>query len=388
MPNIISSAIANAPPPDLMADVLNRRNKVHHFDKQTDEDMIPMFQHGPDGKPRNNKRLLPHRNWCSIRQWNPGSTPPPTPPPEDHDDRSPSPERPSRGPMGLIRRLSRSRSQSGRPDLSRDSVRGPRPPISGTGGGGFFRSLSRRRGSTSEAEPKKLSRTMSLGRGDAPKKPGGFFGSLTRRLSQSRRPDDGGINGQWGEEESEDDDYYYGDPRAYGDPRMQANQQPPQPSGLRGGGVQDEYSEGDEDYFTAQPPRRAQTMDSQGPKQGPDFPPTRPFHRTPTGLSTKQKKQADSYEVDLEGGLDICLNVEVNPKDPTGITVPYRLLVPKLFYEWTPGDDEISTPPAEKSSGGGRFKKLLSFRRKPVGHEYIEGDEDSSQDEEEDYVRR
>jgi hypothetical protein len=105
-------------------------------------------------------------------------------------------------------------------------------------------------------------------------------------------------------------------------------------------------------------------------------------------LSTKQKKQADSYEVDLEGGLDICLNVEVNPKDPTGITVPYRLLVPKLFYEWTPGDDEISTPPAEKSSGGGRFKKLLSFRRKPVGHEYIEGDEDSSQDEEEDYVRR
>ena len=345
-----------------------------------------MFQHGPDGKPRNNKRLLPHRNWCSIRQWNPGSTPPPTPPPEDHDDRSPSPERTSRGPMGLIRRLSRSRSQSGRPDLSRDSVRGPRPPISGTGGGGFFRSLSRRRGSTSESQPKKLSRTMSLGRDESPKKPGGFFGSLTRRISQSRRPDDGGINGQWGEE-SDDEDYYYGDPRAYGDPRMQASQQP-QSSGLRGGGIEDEYSEGDDDYFTAQPPRRAQTMGSQDAKPEPEFPPTRPFHRTPTGLSTKQKRQADNYEVDLEGGLDICLNVEVNPKDPTGITMPYRLLVPKLFYEWTPGDDELSTPPAEKRSSGGRFKKLLSFRRKPEGHRYIEGEEDSSEDEEEDYGRR
>src|SRR5687768_3337192 len=185
MPNIISSAIANAPPPDLMADVLNKRNKVHHFDKQTDEDMIPMFQTGVDGKPRNNKRLLPHRNWCSIKQWNPGSTPPPTPPPEDYE-RSPSPERSGRGPMALIRRLSsRSRSQSGRPELSRDSVRGPKPPISGTGGGGFFRSLSRRRGSTSDAPPKKLTRTMSLGR-DESTKTGGFFGSFGRRGSQRR----------------------------------------------------------------------------------------------------------------------------------------------------------------------------------------------------------
>ena len=81
MPNIISSAIANAPPPDLMADVLNRRNKVHHFDDDTDEDMIPLFTTGVDGKPRNNKRLLPHRNWCSIREYQPGFTPPPTPPP-------------------------------------------------------------------------------------------------------------------------------------------------------------------------------------------------------------------------------------------------------------------------------------------------------------------
>ncbi len=29
MPNIISSAIVNTPPPDMMADILNKRNKVH-----------------------------------------------------------------------------------------------------------------------------------------------------------------------------------------------------------------------------------------------------------------------------------------------------------------------------------------------------------------------
>ena len=32
MPNVISSAIVNAPPPEMMADVLNKRNKVHHLD--------------------------------------------------------------------------------------------------------------------------------------------------------------------------------------------------------------------------------------------------------------------------------------------------------------------------------------------------------------------
>lgn len=72
MPNIVSSAIVNAPPPELMADVLNKRNKVHHMDSNTDEDMIPIFTHDVDGKNRNNKRLLPRRNWCSIRQYHPG----------------------------------------------------------------------------------------------------------------------------------------------------------------------------------------------------------------------------------------------------------------------------------------------------------------------------
>lgn len=72
MPNIISSAIVNTPPPDMVADMLNKRNKIHHMDSNTDESMIPIFTHDVDDKPRNNKRLLPRRNWCAIREYQPG----------------------------------------------------------------------------------------------------------------------------------------------------------------------------------------------------------------------------------------------------------------------------------------------------------------------------
>lgn len=492
MTNIVSSAIANAPPTNLMADTLNKRHKVFHFDKQTDESMIPIFQHGVDGKPRNNKRLLPHRNWCSIRQWEPGHTPPPTPP----MSRTPSPPPPTRrgsllrrlslskdrpdmskesvrGPkppisssrnfersespppkVGLFRRLSQSSQRpntsrgsvhgprppisgggpmvaidgtsspprvgllrrlslsSERPNMSRDSVRGPKPPISG--GGGLLRKLSRRlskgKGDFERPDPE-LRRSMSLDYDDGPKEKRGFFG-LGRHRSK-RQPDDGGINGQWGAEdeirrpatrdmtrqwehendprsshravvngqwdpepdgrvpinnrwEETDDDEYI----EYQSPPLDPH---PRPSGLRGGAANDEYSDGDESHFTAAPPRRAQTMGGQ-PED--EIPPQalRPFHRTPTGLSVKQMKKARQFEVDLEGGLDICLNVEVNARDPTGITVPYRLLVPKLFYEYKSEDDEIPTPtPAEEPVSG--FKRLLSFRKKerPVAAEEKDG---------------
>ncbi|KAG5372148.1 hypothetical protein CJU90_2229 [Yarrowia sp. C11] len=64
--NVISSAIVNTPPPDTMADFLNKRNKVHHFDLRTDENMVAIFPCDVDGSRRNNNRLLPRRNWCSI----------------------------------------------------------------------------------------------------------------------------------------------------------------------------------------------------------------------------------------------------------------------------------------------------------------------------------
>lgn len=56
-----------------MADILNKRNKIHHLDADTDEDMFPIFETDVDGSPRNNKRLLPRRNYCTISPHDPES---------------------------------------------------------------------------------------------------------------------------------------------------------------------------------------------------------------------------------------------------------------------------------------------------------------------------
>jgi hypothetical protein len=328
MPNVISSAIVNTPPPDILADVLNKRNKIHHFDKDTEESMIPLFYQGVDEKPRNNKHLLPHRNWCSIREYVPGSTPPPTPPLSAYEV-SPSP--PARG--RITRRLSKTR----RPAVQPDAVQESRPPVSG----GIFRSFSRRNSSDLE-QPGKLSRTLSLGRADF--SPRRFF---SRRGNKPR--DNGATNGQWGPDEEED---YFQPRHAAGGSHQEMH--------LRGGAGQPEYWTGDEDNFTARPPRRAHTA-GDGPVSDVETPDTfvpKPFHRIPTGLSTRQMKRAEHFTVDLEGGLDIHLNVEVNPKDPTGTTTDfYRLLVPQLFYE----DDGEEEPVVQEEKG---FKRLLSFRKK------------------------
>ena len=191
---------------------------------------------------------------------------------------------------------------------------------------------------------------MSLGRDDRPNR--GFF-NFGRRGSQS-----GPRDSEW------DDDY---DDR-YTQPSVR-------PSGLRGGALSDEFSDGDEEDFSPRPPRRAQTLGAT-PARRPsesEEPPIRPFHRTPTGLTAKQMRKG-GYSVDVEGGLDICLNVEVNARDPTGITVPYRLLVPRLHYEYSPEDEQM---PVEQPSG---FKRLLSFRKKqqPVhDREYDYDDEET-----------
>ncbi|CEJ85415.1 hypothetical protein VHEMI03765 [[Torrubiella] hemipterigena] len=342
MPNIISSAIVNTPPPDLMADVLNKRNKVHHFDRHTDENMIPMFHHGVDGKPRNNKHLLPHRNWCSIRVWSPGDTPPPTPP--DSSSRSSSPSPSSQG-GGLFRRFSQKKQGSQGFDMSRESVRGPRPPISG--GGGLFRRFSRKN-STSQGHEQQptLTRTMSLGSSSGSKR--GLFG-LGRRASESHSVEPSGYTRN-------------------GHDQFPTN-----------GSVNDEYTEGDDAYFSPTPPRRSQTLGSLPPHQ--QDPMTKPFHRTPTGLTAKQLRKPQNSQVDVEGGLDICLNVEVNPKDPTGITVPYRLLVPRLQYTYQEGDETLPEP---QPSG---IKRFLSFKKKktepappPPASEYTAGDEEDTDD--------
>jgi hypothetical protein len=47
MANIISSAITNKPPPAAVANLLARRNKIHHLDHETDETLLECFNHDP-----------------------------------------------------------------------------------------------------------------------------------------------------------------------------------------------------------------------------------------------------------------------------------------------------------------------------------------------------
>ena len=99
-------------------------------------------------------------------------------------------------------------------------------------------------------------------------------------------------------------------------------------------------------------PRRASV--EQPPEIGDSyFPPKEdprpsPFHRRPTNLSQKAAKKVEIDQgvgayMNLQGGLDITIRSEVSSYDPSGITIPYRFLVPALWYEGGPGS-ELSRP--------------------------------------------
>ena len=256
-----------------MSDILNKRNKIHHLDPETDENMIPMFSHDVDGRARNNKRLLPRRNWCSIREYHPGSTPPPTPPPSE-------------------------------PVTPSDAT----PP-----------------------PPRRLQRTLSLTRGDV--KPG----NLIRRLSgRGPHPSNGYIASE---------EHFSPSPPASPPP---------------------------DDYFQRQPQvRRASTapVSDNATQHHSSAPPPRPgnFLRRPTNMSQRAATRGDlddtSGHINLEYGLDIVINCEVNQKDPAGVTSPYRLLIPALFYE---GEDDENTTPYRKQSLLQRFSSLRGRRTSKV----------------------
>ncbi|KAJ5393344.1 uncharacterized protein N7487_010985 [Penicillium crustosum] len=281
MPNVISSAIADIPETDLIADMLNKRNTVHHMDSNTDEDVVPIFIQDVNGKARNNKRLLPRRNWCSIREYKPGSTPPDTP--------------------------------------ESEMIETPPP------------------------RPNKLQRTLSLGRGDkgSTEKPG-----ILRRLSTRGPPPTRTMS------------FNRGDEAAFN--RRASVDGPVQP-----------HENGDS-YF---------------PGTGAGAPP-RPgsFHRRLTNLSqkgakktTKQGDDGAGVYINLEGGLAITLNLEISSQDPSGVTTPYKLLVPALHYNGT----EYDPPPAQIVKG---WRKFLPRRKKNNGEADAqpEAEEDYSDDDEQD----
>ena len=69
MVNIVSSAITNAPPPKAVANLLANRNKTHHLNAYTDENLMTIFRRNPEGKTNLfNHTTLPARNFCLIAE--------------------------------------------------------------------------------------------------------------------------------------------------------------------------------------------------------------------------------------------------------------------------------------------------------------------------------
>ncbi|PWY81799.1 hypothetical protein BO70DRAFT_39850 [Aspergillus heteromorphus CBS 117.55] len=71
MVNVVSSAITNKPPPKAVANLLARRNKLHHMDPSTDETLMSFFDRQPGGQEKSaswNKVTMPSRNYACITE--------------------------------------------------------------------------------------------------------------------------------------------------------------------------------------------------------------------------------------------------------------------------------------------------------------------------------
>ncbi|KAI9796494.1 MAG: hypothetical protein M1833_006162 [Piccolia ochrophora] len=71
MANVVSSAITNKPPPKPVANMLARRNKIHHLDHDTDETLLNLFDQDPGGVSKNaaaNKCTMPSRNYAILTE--------------------------------------------------------------------------------------------------------------------------------------------------------------------------------------------------------------------------------------------------------------------------------------------------------------------------------
>lgn len=64
--NVISSAVVNTPPPTAMSGLLQKRSGIHHFDRETDEDVVPLFKKDVDGTNRKFFSFMNRRNWSDL----------------------------------------------------------------------------------------------------------------------------------------------------------------------------------------------------------------------------------------------------------------------------------------------------------------------------------
>ncbi|KAI9727881.1 MAG: hypothetical protein M1828_005286 [Chrysothrix sp. TS-e1954] len=276
IPNVISSAIVNTPPPTMLTDLMKRRDKIHHLDLETDESMIPMFEYDVHGEMRYNNILMARRNWCSIKPYDGSLTPPPSPPPVDES----------------------------------------RPPSR-------RRSFSFGRSSSTDQE-----RPASLNNEGRPK------GKLLKRLSSRKAP-----------------------PSAFRGPsreRQQSNSPYADNDGL------DPRVDGPID-------RRWNSADAVNTRDSTEQSVRPAFQRRPSNfddrLSSKDRSGRQG-NINLEGGLEIALNIEADCKAPAGRTVPYRLIVPALFY--TGGHDYNNEDLKAKTGMFSGLIRRFSSRKKSV----------------------
>lgn len=70
MANIVSSAITNKPPPSAVANLLARRNKIHHLDHETDETLLNLFNQDPGQGQEGVKNKTKEKNHCTMPSRN------------------------------------------------------------------------------------------------------------------------------------------------------------------------------------------------------------------------------------------------------------------------------------------------------------------------------
>jgi hypothetical protein len=76
--NVVSSAIVNKPPPAAVANLLSRRNKIHHLNHETSETLLKLFNKDPGDSTKtagHNNVTMPSRNFAVITENSPNNAP-------------------------------------------------------------------------------------------------------------------------------------------------------------------------------------------------------------------------------------------------------------------------------------------------------------------------
>lgn len=76
MVNVVSSAIVNKPPPAAIANLLAKRNKIHHLNADTDETLMSLFDKDPGNSNKtinSNHVTMPSRNYAILTENSPNN---------------------------------------------------------------------------------------------------------------------------------------------------------------------------------------------------------------------------------------------------------------------------------------------------------------------------